>query len=388
MKKPLRVCLAFFRNEFTLSGEAQSFLALVKQMHQSKDLHVDVYVPFTRDSKIFDKTSKHGSQVFSRFFKLLPFLYTLIKKSKHYDALHVRFPTPSFLIFGDLLKLFSSCKIIVSFDSTYIDVPLLPLLQHNFFFYLPRIFINNKYLAMLSLKKADAYIVSSKYQSRQLVYLGISPSNISVIPNMIPANFLKSANRAAARKHYRFGKEQIILYIGHFTPTKGVDLLLRAYAHLQTPNTRLVLAYSGIGNKDAVEQLARHLGIRYTLLSKIDVHSLLTASDVLALPYTHTFATHSHPNLLLESFAVGIPVVTSALPLTEEFTALHTACFSFTPSNVGSLTHQLSSALAQTKQRAKIIASQKLYFNQHFSLAASAKKTLAVYTSVMKSKLY
>lgn len=388
--KKINICLATLRNEFRLSGESQNFIHLKDGLRRTK-MSVDFYTPLGVDiSKTKLKKTKYESLFFVRFFKLIFLMFYLIINSRKYDVIHVNFPTPSFLIFGDIINIFSSSKVVVSFDSCLIDVPIIPLfiksMRNDFLFYLSRIVVNNPLLGRLSLKLADSYVVSSNYQRKQLVKLGVSQRKVFCIPNMISDKNLVKKNRLVSRKRFGFKDEKVILYIGHFFHNKGLHLLFQAYSKLRfSPKTKLVIAWSGLGDIKKIDKLARKLNVSYKLLSEVDVASLISAADVMVLPYVYNFGTTIYPSILLESFAVGIPVVTSDISLTEDFTSLQKACFAFRREDVTDLKLKMEYFLNKTaKDREALNNLQRNYFKKYFLPHNSVLKYKKVYENLFK----
>lgn len=101
-----------------------------------------------------------------------------------------------------------------------------------------------------------------------------------------------------------------LLFLGHLLPDKGVFDLVKAFAEVarQVPNLRLVLG--GVGQVDAVSELATQLGVRERLdlpgwLGPEDKTAALAASTIFLLPSYH----EGMPMALLEAMSWGRPVI-------------------------------------------------------------------------------
>lgn len=128
----------------------------------------------------------------------------------------------------------------------------------------------------------------------------------SVIPNAIPFDAI-----AAAEPAPRPDGAPAVLYVGRLEPQKNVDVVLRAFADAGRGAT---LTICGQGSERArLEALARELGIadrvRFTGFVH-DVWNRLRAADAALL----VSAFEGHPNVVIECFAAGTPMILSDIP--------------------------------------------------------------------------
>jgi len=131
-----------------------------------------------------------------------------------------------------------------------------------------------------------------------------------VLPHGIDEAYLKLPMTDNFKKKY--GAEgSIVAFIGRIHPTKGLDLLIKAFIEVATkvPNTVLVIA--GSGDEKYLEKcmrLAERLGVKERVkyvgrISEEDKIALIDASDVIVLPTRH--AGESYPLLVNEVLARG-----------------------------------------------------------------------------------
>lgn len=101
---------------------------------------------------------------------------------------------------------------------------------------------------------------------------------------------------------------------GRFTPQKGFDILLRAFAKLHTSHPSWTLSIFGQGDdQDELENLAKELGIadRVIFPGKVDnLPAHLRHADLFALPSRF----EGFPNVLLEAMASGLPCIAADCP--------------------------------------------------------------------------
>jgi glycosyltransferase involved in cell wall biosynthesis len=166
-----------------------------------------------------------------------------------------------------------------------------------------------KLLTQSLAKIVDLPLVTNEYEKRLLwERYGL---DAIVVPHGIDEKYLSLPNMAENfRKKYDV-EGRIIAYIGRIHPTKGLDILVKAFirAAKEEPNTVLVIAGKGdegylkrclrIAKKAGVEDKIRVLGY----VSEEDKIALIDASDVVVLPTRH--AGESYPLLINEVLARG-----------------------------------------------------------------------------------
>ncbi len=106
----------------------------------------------------------------------------------------------------------------------------------------------------------------------------------------------------------------LLLYVGRLSPEKGVDDLLRATAqlHEQNPDAVRLLIVGDGAQREPLWHLAVELGLERVVgwvgrVAPDEVNTYLTAADLICLP-SHMEGV---PNVALEAFACGRPVVAS-----------------------------------------------------------------------------
>jgi hypothetical protein len=104
--------------------------------------------------------------------------------------------------------------------------------------------------------RAAAIVAVSEAERRQLVALGISPSRIKIVGNPVEIESNPSTRRAAEGRG-----ETTVLFLGKITPRKNVDLLIRAFAHVEHPDARLVIAGNDMGAGAEARALVDTLGL-------------------------------------------------------------------------------------------------------------------------------
>jgi len=177
------------------------------------------------------------------------------------------------------------------------------------------IFPLSKSAVSLSRYRAAAKIIAvSQCVSSALVNSGIQADNITVIPDGVP---IENAISLGDREHARqsLGIEPDILLIGcvaAFTPDKGQEILIRAFAQIRArfPICKLVLTGDG-PCRAKLAALVHELGLDGAVLFTgfvEDIRRIYAAIDLFAfLAQAEALGT-----ALLLAMAQGLPVVASA----------------------------------------------------------------------------
>jgi glycosyltransferase involved in cell wall biosynthesis len=252
-----------------------------------------------------------------RYFRRQMFFYTvswplfrwLRKNVASYDVLHIH-------------ALFSFSVAAAAWWASYYRVPYVvrPLGTLN------RWGMENRrpWLKQASLRLIDRRVLSgaaavhfTSEEEREEGALVASDLHPVIIPNPVdfqfdrerlPAGWLRSRYPAIAGK-------KIILFLSRLHPTKGIDLLLAAFARVrvQVPNVALVLG--GAGDEEFVQQLyrqARELGLESDIvwagfLEGDCKKAAMAEADLFVLPsYSESFGVAA-----VEAMAAGLPVIVS-----------------------------------------------------------------------------
>lgn len=164
------------------------------------------------------------------------------------------------------------------------------------------------------MRRADLVLVKSDDYARAGGRLGwVRPDRLRVVPNGVdPRRF----RPVPAHDGY-------VLCVGRLIPYKGVDMLVRAMAHVQK-RMRAPLVVAGTGPLRAgLENLARELGVDARFLGYVPdaaLPDLYARAAVTVLPSVN--GQEAFGVTLLESMSCGTPVVASDLPGVRTVAAL------------------------------------------------------------------
>jgi glycosyltransferase involved in cell wall biosynthesis len=164
------------------------------------------------------------------------------------------------------------------------------------------------------LPHAAAVITRSRELSRLLENAGFPPGKLHTAYNGVDMETFQPRDQAQARGESLLPADaRIILFVGNFYPVKNPLLVIEALARLESGVPPVILVMAGGGPLEgAARELASRLGLGARVLfagrlPPAGIARLMNAADLLALPSEN----EGVPNVVLEAFATGLPVVAS-----------------------------------------------------------------------------
>lgn len=309
-----------------LSGQIEGLLALAERL---RDLGhaVRVVSAFSPEQLTADRRwatdPEDGARLAPKLIRIARIVQSVVVAARDCDVLHFNVPTPGFGALADLVHALVGRPMVVGFEAHLAHIPsALARVRVAPEFYIPRMLINNGLVARLTRHRSERFVVSSEYQRRELLAIGYDPLRIHLIPNLVDSKKLGNRPKDEARAALGLPEAPLVAFLGHYHDVKGHDVLIRAFPRVlaAAPSTRLVLAWSGIGSRSRVQAEVARAGIGHALveLGRLPISELLSAADVVALPYRLSIGQAAFPGTVLEAMWVGVPLVTSRLPLLEE----------------------------------------------------------------------
>lgn len=171
------------------------------------------------------------------------------------------------------------------------------------------------------LRWMDHVVCVSEAQAVKVRRAGVRPDRMSVIYNAIdPSRFHESDTRYRAKllRYFRQPRTHLIGAAGRLSPEKGFEVLVSAAERVLREHPSAGFVLFGEGNEKArLQQQINAAGLSHAFVLggfRADLDRFLPHFDLLVLPSY----TEGLPNVVLEAFAAGVPVVASAVGGTPE----------------------------------------------------------------------
>lgn len=161
-------------------------------------------------------------------------------------------------------------------------------------------------IATAALRRADRVVANSAAAIDQLRRLGVAPSRLLLLPNVVDSERFRPAEPAAAGD--RGGDPVRLGLVGRLERVKRPDLFLEAIDKLGGRGVAVRGVVAGDGRLAARldEEVAGRSSIEVEILGEVDdVAELYRRLDILVLTSEH----EGSPNAILEAMATGLPVV-------------------------------------------------------------------------------
>ena len=324
------ICVANFKSDL-IEAISLNIVSLAKKLSSTYGHQVSLLVPGNgplnlEKTDVLTWSSYAPEQTYASKWRIFKNLYLLRRYLKthanDYDVFHFHVGTPLELFLIWLLLPRLAMHRIATVWQPYLGLGETLRLFQKFKFSLPQItqhFVFNAWPLVpffaLGQRFFQRLIYPTHYQSSQARYAPDSKKTVM-------ANGVADLYREESRATQKDTSPLRVLYIGHATAVKGVDVLLNALKIAIDSGVSLqaTIALSNFGDPAPILRLINDNGLRemITVKGTIDIADEFAAHDVFVLPLLATVGTTCIPNTLLESFSAGVAVITSDLPTLRE----------------------------------------------------------------------
>lgn len=283
---------------------------------------------YQRDFEVIDSNIRNYK---NGLHELLSVIVKILTKFRKYDHITLHGSPSHFLLFGPLVillgKLFGKTVSLRKFAGNY----------HEYY---------EKYDPLR--KKIVEFILKNShmnfFETKFLVdYFKKFNEKTYWFPNV---------RRRAVKSHHDKKFEKKFVYISHIKQEKGMDELLEAFQMLDGSYSLDV--YGPVHEEKYTQEYMEAFGVAYKgMLQPDKVMETLQSYDVLVLP-SHR---EGYPGIIIESFSVGRPVLTTKLPSIKEIVVDEETGFLVEPEN----TLELSKAFAKFNEDNFALLSKNAY---------------------------
>ncbi len=241
-------------------------------------------------------------------------------------------------------------------------------------------------------KQCDRIIVPTQKDKEYLRRYYDAPwDNIRIVPCGVNLERFKPQDKISARRQLALPvDDSIILYVGRFSPIKGLDRLLKSFSCITRPSRSILVMVGGDGERSFMSQhlkkeaMAFHIRDRLVFAGRVDQKILplyYNAADVLVVSsYYESFGL-----VALEAMACGTPVVTTAVGNMEKIVKDGVTGYVVSDSATSHFAASIEAALEKQKQNG-LSPSKIRAFASEFTWARSASLLLDAYRSVSADK--
>jgi glycosyltransferase involved in cell wall biosynthesis len=240
-----------------------------------------------------------------------------------------------------------------------------------------------------SLRRCDSAVTVCGEFARLLGKRGVPRDRISVVHNAVETGAPDAHAECAdeARRQWGVKKdERIVFSAGRLSSEKGHSYLIEAVSKIaplpQGWNLRTIIAGSG-PCEEKLKARVVSLGMTQSVEfvgHRSDLRSLFAVADVFALPSL----SEGSPNVLLESMAAGVPIVSSNVGGVSELLENRDSAILVAPADADSLKSAILELLTnrQLAHRLAVTAFEKV--RARFSPAERNQRLLEIYTHASK----
>jgi len=225
-----------------------------------------------------------------------------------------------------------------------------------------------------ALRHAGRVVAVSRALANAIVALGVPEEKIAVVPTGVEPAIFHPRDRALARTTLELSPGPLVLVASRLSPEKGLLHLLAAMSSAgQGSRFHLVIVGDGAQRRE-LEQEVRRRGLRDRVRfdgfqPEARMPLYYSAADLFCLPSL----AEGWPDVLMESFACGCPVVASAVGGVPDIMLLTGAGLTVPPANPDALARSLQEALARGWDRREIAQAMDGY-----TIADTARRYLKV----------
>jgi len=235
---------------------------------------------------------------------------------------------------------------------------------------------------------ADAVVAPSAQLAEVLTTYGVTRP-LRTIPTGLDLREFEGGDGAAFRAHHGIAADRpVMLLVGRVAHEKNIDFLLRVLDEVRrsVPNVLFVIA----GEGPALAPLRRTVeqaGLEASTLfvGYLDRRAALLDCYRAADVFVFASRTETQGLVLLESLALGVPVVSTAVLGTKEVLRDATGAI-VVPEDVAEFAAAVIGVLTQPQLRAKLASVARTFVERRWSSAEMARRLLELYGEVVRTK--
>lgn len=241
-------------------------------------------------------------------------------------------------------------------------------------------------LDRLHLRCMDRVVAVSATQAAKVRRCGVPADRVIVIHNAVDMDRFADPNpiyRTKLQHLFRKPMARIVGAAGRLSPEKGFDVFVEAAAHVhrRDPVVGFVVFGEGVCRDRLARQLHKH-GLSGSFVFagfRADLDRFLPFLDLHVLPSY----TEGLPNVVLESFAAGVPVVATAVGGTPEVIEDGLSGYLVPPGDAAALAERILLALESEDRLRDMGLHGRQRIVEQFSFAAQAQRYRELFADLL-----
>ena len=241
------------------------------------------------------------------------------------------------------------------------------------------------------LRDASKVIALTRREVQQYRDMGVPEKKIAVIPNAIDlSEYTNLPPKGPFRKKFSINNDKkIILYLGRLHKIKGIDILIKAYAHLaksfNSNNALLVI----VGQDDGYLSEAKHLVSLFGLEDNVlftgplygrDKLEAYIDADIFVLPSKY----EAFPNVLLEAFACSKPVIAPKISSIPDIVTHGKTGLLFKSCDTNNLSNTIYHTLTHFEEANQMAFRARKFVKEHFTTEKVVSKLEKLYEEAIQ----
>ncbi|MFB3880117.1 MAG: glycosyltransferase family 4 protein [Armatimonadota bacterium] len=237
------------------------------------------------------------------------------------------------------------------------------------------------------LRRADLVVAVSQALADRCERAGVRPERIRVIPNAVELDNGSDPRVPDLRAELGLPPRcPLVISVGRLSAEKGHRYLVEAARAVIARHTEAHFVVVGDGReRPSLEQRAKRLGLNGQVAFagfRPQARQLIAQADVLALPSL----TEGLPNVVLEAFAAGVPVVATAVGGVPELVRDGENGWLVSSGDAAGLGAALNAALSDRGERARRGAAGQALVRARYTFAAQAERAAEVFREVLSRR--
>jgi glycosyltransferase involved in cell wall biosynthesis len=374
LRRAKRVCMvthSFYESDNRVTRYAAALVARgdavdVLALRRSPELPEEEMVEGVRVFRIQDRFEKGEQTKFAYLWPLLRFLRAAMRwvtrrhASGPYDLLHIH-NVPDFMVFAGWYPKLTGARIILDIHD------IVPEFFASKFGMMPKglIFALLCLMERASAAFAHHVIIANDLWLGKYALRTRTAGRCTVFINNVDSSvFTRRARR-------RDDGKLIVLFPGGLQWHQGVDIALRAFAHVRTELPHCEFHIYGDGNaKESLVRLAADLGLDGSVRffkprSVREIATIMAEADLGVVPKrADSFGNEAYSTKIMEFMAVGVPVVVSSTKVDRHY--FDDSVVRFFPSgDAQALARQMLAVLRDAEMRREMVRRASEYAATH-----------------------